>query len=340
MTKNPGVYCLLLRLAKESDLKIGRRKRSFPAGYYLYVGSAMGGLDARIRRHLSHEKKKRWHIDVLADAAKAHRVFRFPTDSRTAECRLARRLAVCTDATGIEGFGSSDCRCKTHLFHLRTKPLFNPFDLLRRRSIERVVRTLSVLYSTPKACGTRDPFRSLITCVISLRTKDEVTAPAGDRLFQLARTPSDMIRLPASTIAGTIYPAGFYRQKGKTIREISEILVDRHAGHVPGTIEELTALPGVGRKTANLVLGRAFQTPAICVDTHVHRISNRLGWVASDTPEETEIALGRVLPRKHWIAINGLMVRHGQEICHPTSPKCSLCAIAKDCLRDGVQRSR
>jgi len=337
---DPGVYCLLLRLGKGRDLKIGRRERTFPAGYYLYVGSAMGGMNARIQRHLSRDKKKRWHIDFLADAAKVHRVFRFPTGSRTVECRLARRLAANKDATGIDGFGSSDCRCKTHLFHFGAKPLFSPFDLLRRKNIERVARTLTGLYPGPKACATTEPFRSLITCLISLRTKDEVTAPAGDRLFSLARTPAEMAELPASTIARTIYPAGFYRQKGKTIRTIAEILVDRHGGRVPGTIEELTALPGVGRKTANLVLGRAFGEPAICVDTHVHRISNRLGWAATDTPDETESVLRRVLAKKHWIPINGRMVRHGQEICHPTSPKCSLCAIAEDCLRDAVVRSR
>ncbi len=335
-----GVYCLLLRLAKGQDIKIGRREREFPAGYYLYVGSAMGGMDARIRRHLSRDKKKRWHIDFLVDAAKVHRVFRFATASRAAECRLARRLAAHEDAVGIDGFGSSDCRCRTHLFHFEAKPLFNPFDLLRRKNIERVVRTLTGLYPAPKACATPEPFRSLITCVISLRTKDDVTAPAGDRLFELARTPAEMAELPAPTIARAIYPAGFYRQKGKTIRTIARILVKRHGGRVPGTLDELTALPGVGRKTANLVLGRAFGKPAICVDTHVHRISNRLGWVATDSPDETESALRSVLPRRHWIAINGLLVRHGQETCHPTSPRCSACLLAADCLRDGIVRSR
>jgi endonuclease-3 len=335
-----GVYCLLLRLAKGRTIRVARRERTFPAGYYLYVGSAMNGLEARIRRHLSSKKKPHWHIDSLTRHANIHRVFRQLIRSKDAECRLARKLSSRKDTTEIRGFGSSDCRCSSHLFYFQAKPDFNPFDLLRRTQVEHVVRTLSGLYTAPKACKSREPFRSLITCIISLRTKDEVTDPAGARLFQLARTPAKMASLPASRIAKTIYPAGFYRQKGKTIKEISEILVSRHGGRVPGNLDDLVALPGVGRKTANLVLGRAFGQPAICVDTHVHRISNRLGWVATDTPDETEIALQRVLAPEHWTPMNALLVRHGQETCHPTSPLCSTCALERDCLRDGVTRSR
>ncbi|MCK4546562.1 MAG: DUF123 domain-containing protein [Candidatus Eisenbacteria sp.] len=338
--KDPGIYCLLLRLPKGRRIRVAGRERDFAAGYYLYVGSAMNGLEARIRRHLSAEKKQHWHIDSLTRHAAIRRVFRYSTHSRSMECRLASRLAKRSHTTGIPGFGSSDCRCRTHLFHFQAKPDFNPFDLLRRTNAERVARILSDLYSGPRVCKSREPFRSLITCVISLRTKDEVTDPAGKRLFRLARTPAQMAALPPSRIAKTIYPAGFYREKARTIKNIAGILVANHGGRVPDNLDDLVALPGVGRKTANLVLGRAFSKPAICVDTHVHRISNRLGWVATDIPEETETALRHVLPEEHWIAINGLMVRHGQATCHPTSPKCSECAIAGDCLRDGVGRSR
>lgn len=338
--KDPGVYSLLLKLAGGRTIRLGGRDRVFPPGHYLYVGSAMGGLEARIRRQLSPRKKNHWHIDFLCRYARIHRVFRYSTRSGSLECRLACLLASRSDATAIPGFGASDCRCTSHLFHFRTKTDFNPFDLLRRKNVDRVVRTLADLHPDPKACRSADPFRALVSCVISLRTKDEVTGPAAARLFELARTPATMASLPASKISRLIFPAGFYREKGRAIRKIAEILVANHNGRVPGTLEGLVALPGVGRKTANLVLGRAFGKPSICVDTHVHRISNRLGWVATDTPEETEMALRRVLPEIHWIPINGLFVRHGQETCHPTSPKCSQCAVAKDCLRDGVQRSR
>jgi endonuclease-3 len=335
-----GIYCLLLRLPKAERIRIAGRQRDFPAGYYLYVGSAMNGLEARIRRHLCPKKKTHWHIDALTSRTKIHRVFRRSTRSRSAECRLARKLASRQDAREIPGFGCSDCRCTSHLFRLSAKPDFNPFDLLRQTNVDRVFRTLSGRYPSAKAHGARDPFQTLITCVISLRTRDEVTAPAGARLFETARTPEQMAALPASRIARTIYPASFYREKGKAIRKIARILMERCRGKVPDRLEDLLALPGVGRKTANLVLGQAFGKPAICVDTHVHRLSNRLGWVATDSPEETETALRRILPEKYWIAINEPLVRHGQDTCHPTSPKCSGCVVARDCLRDGVLRSR
>ncbi len=176
--------------------------------------------------------------------------------------------------------------------------------------------------------------------MISLRTKDEVTAAASARLLARASSPRALSSLSERAIAGLIYPAGFYRTKARHLREASRLLVERHAGRVPEAMEELLALPGVGRKTANLVRNLGYGLPGICVDTHVHRISNRLGWVLTRTPLETEKALMARLPRGYWIPINGLLVAFGQRTCTPQSPKCSLCPIRRHCLRVGVTRSR
>ena len=185
-----------------------------------------------------------------------------------------------------------------------------------------------------------DPFRILIGCILSLRTKDEVTYPATERLFAKARDPEGMLKLTHAAIAKTIYPAGFYRTKAKQIRAISKILLSRHDGRVPDTIEGLLLLPGVGRKTANLTVTLAFGKPGICVDTHVHRIANRLGWVATATPDDTEAALRISLPHRWWIPINETLVRHGQRVCQPISPVCSACPVASACPKIGVDRRR
>ena len=186
----------------------------------------------------------------------------------------------------------------------------------------------------------RDPFRLLVACVISLRTKDEVTAQASARLFAVAATPEALARLPQSRIAKLIFPAGFYNTKAKQIREISRRIARDHGDRVPADREALLALPGVGRKTANLVLGLGFGIPAICVDTHVHRISNRLALVRTKNPEETEHALEKVLPQRLWIEINDLLVTFGQNVCQPVSPWCSACPLAERCPRIGVGRHR
>ncbi len=185
-----------------------------------------------------------------------------------------------------------------------------------------------------------DPFRILIGCVISLRTKDEVTYPATERLFDRAKTPQTMVRLTPQAIGRLIYPAGFYNRKSEQIRAIAQTLIERHDGNVPDTIDELLELPGVGRKTANLVVTLGFGKPGICVDTHVHRITNRLGWVRTTTPDATERALRDILPRRQWIPINETLVRHGQAICAPISPICSACPVVRGCRRAGVERSR
>ena len=206
----------------------------------------------------------------------------------------------------------------------------------------RVLRRLDSRYVIDRFVDThgRDPYRILIGCVISLRTKDDVSFAATDRLFGRAGDPRAMVRLRQATIAKLIYPAGFYRRKAEQIRAISRILLDEREGTVPNSIEELLRLPGVGRKTANLVVTLGFGKPGICVDTHVHRITNRMGWVRTRHPDETEAALRAVLPGRYWIPINGTLVRHGQEICHSQSPVCSECPVRPDCPRRGVTRSR
>jgi len=188
--------------------------------------------------------------------------------------------------------------------------------------------------------SSRCPFNLLVSCVISLRTKDEVTHGASRRLLRLAPTPNDLANLPEETVAQAIYPAGFYNTKASQLRSIGRLIRDQHDGAVPGTLTELLALPGVGPKTANLVLGIGFGVPAICVDTHVHRISNRLGLVSTATPESTERALQEVLPRDLWIPINDLLVTFGQNRCHPTSPRCTDCPLDDLCPRNGVTRHR
>lgn len=187
---------------------------------------------------------------------------------------------------------------------------------------------------------TRSPFRLLVACVISLRTKDEVTAEASQRLFAIAPDPERLAELDVESIAKAIYPAGFYNTKARQLKDIGRILRDEYGSEIPPDESPLLALPGVGRKTANLVLGLGFGIPAICVDTHVHRISNRLAMVRTKTPEQTERALNGVLPRDLWVPINDLLVTFGQNRCHPTSPRCTECPLEDLCPRAGVTRFR
>ena len=184
------------------------------------------------------------------------------------------------------------------------------------------------------------PFQILISTLLSLRTKDEVTEVAARGLFALASTPSEMLELSEDQIAAAIYPAGFYRNKSKTILHVCRDLVERYDSHVPDSIEELLKLKGVGRKTANLVVILGYGGEGICVDTHVHRISNRLGYVMTKTPDETEYALREKLPRKHWTEYNTIMVAFGRNICRPVSPLCSWCPVSINCQKCGVTRSR
>ncbi len=184
------------------------------------------------------------------------------------------------------------------------------------------------------------PFLMLIACLLSLRARDSTTIHICRDLFSRATTPAELLDMPRQELEHIIFKSGFYKTKARVIQEVSKILLDSYNGMVPVTFEELILLPGVGPKTANLVLGLAFGTPKICVDTHVHRISNRLGLITTKTPEETEHALEKKLPKNYWIEWNKLLVKWGQNICTPISPRCSTCAIRPWCKRIGVTKHR
>ena len=186
----------------------------------------------------------------------------------------------------------------------------------------------------------RDPFRILMSCLLSLRTKDKTTSEASAKLFALGQTPSGLLKLPLRKIEQAIYPVGFYRTKAKSIQAICRQLLGSFAGVVPDSIDELLTLTGVGRKTANLVVTVGYKKPGICVDVHVHRITNRWGYVNTRTPDQTEQTLRRKLPKQYWVAFNDLLVPYGQNLCQPVSPFCSRCKLRDYCDRVGVKRSR
>lgn len=176
-----------------------------------------------------------------------------------------------------------------------------------------------------------DPYLVLISCILSLRTNDKTTYPATLRMLKLAKTPQEMSKVNEEDLAKAIYPVGFYANKAKQIIQLSKELIEKYDGKVPCEIDELCKFNGVGRKTANLVVARGFNKPAICVDVHVHRIFNRLGYVKTKNPEETEFALREKLPKKYWIEINTLIVTHGQNCCKPQKPDCTNCPISEYC---------
>lgn len=186
----------------------------------------------------------------------------------------------------------------------------------------------------------RDPFLVLVSCILSLRTKDTVSVPAAKRLFEYARKPHELMRLDEQVIQQLIYPVGFYKQKTEQLHKLSERIVHQFNGRVPSDESDLLSLSGVGRKTMNLVRGEGFGIPSLCVDTHVHRISNRLGLVSTKNPEETEYALRDLLPQEYWVEYTRLLVMWGQNICVPLSPKCSICPVAPLCPQIGVTRKR
>ncbi len=206
--------------------------------------------------------------------------------------------------------------------------------------IIKILRATSLEWREPIvteiAHSSRDPFKVLISTIISLRTKDEVTREASERLYKLAETPEEILKLKKKKIEKAIYPAGFYKNKAKTILNISKDIIKKYDGRVPDDLDELLTLNGVGRKTANLVLTQGYSLPGICVDTHVHRISNRIGYVSTKNPKDTEFALREKLPKEYWIEYNDLLVAFGQNICKPISPMCSQCPVHNHCMRVGV----
>jgi len=222
-----------------------------------------------------------------------------------------------------------------YYFPMKPDDIHRAMTILREEC--RAWRTPAV---TVVAEAGRSPFKVLVSCIISLRTKDEVTGQASGRLFERAATPEAMQRLSADEIAGLIYPAGFYRTKAEQILALSRRLVAEYGGTVPDSLDELLTFRGVGRKTANLVVTLGFGKPGICVDTHVHRICNRWGYVATRSPDATEMALRAQLPPEYWIEINDLLVAFGQNLCQPVSPRCSICRLYELCERVGVVKSR
>lgn len=217
---------------------------------------------------------------------------------------------------------------------------------MRTEDLPQVFRTLREVakrYDEPIAERQnrhRDPFRVLVGVLLSSRTKDDTTGPAVDRFFEQASTPEKIASLPEKRIEELIFPVGFYHTKARHLRMMARMLLERFDGKVPQTIQELLSLPGIGRKSANLILAVAFGIPAICVDTHVHRITNRWGYVKTKDPYQTETALREKLPKRYWIEINRLLVIYGQNVCTPLSPYCAKCKIEKYCDKVGVTRTR
>lgn len=224
----------------------------------------------------------------------------------------------------------------------KTSKECNPVRLKEKYRIEKIASKLIKYHDSQwfTKINKSNPFRILISCILSHRTKDEVTASATDRLFSVADNPKKMLALKENRIAHLIFPVGFYNTKAKTIRNVCKILVEKYRSKVPDDIDALLTLKGVGRKTANLVVSLGYGKAGICVDTHVHRISNRLGIVKTKTPIQTEYELRKKLPQKYWIPFNNILVKHGQEICRPISPICSHCIIEKYCCKVMVERSR
>ncbi len=218
---------------------------------------------------------------------------------------------------------------------------------MKDSDIHEVIERLRGVYSlwkepivTKLSRKRRDPFKVLISCILSLRTQDKTTAEATRRLMEKASTPYEMLKLTEEEISRLIYPVGFYNTKAKNIKEICKALVERYDGEVPSDMNELLKLKGVGRKTTNLVLTKGFGLPGICVDTHVHRITNRWGYVDTKTPKETEMVLRKKLPKEYWIEINDLLVAFGQNLCRPISPFCSRCPVKEFCEQRGVTNTR
>ncbi len=211
----------------------------------------------------------------------------------------------------------------------------------------KMIETLQALFPDDVPAITKisqkeksDPYLVLIGTLLSLRTKDEMTEKAMEKLTKKAKTPQELLRIPEEELQELIYPVGFYRIKARTLRDVSGIIIDKYDGQVPDSIDELLTIKGVGRKTANLVITEGFGQPGICVDTHVHRISNRLGIVSTKNPHETEESLRKVLPKHYWIIYNALLVTFGKRVCKPISPLCSTCELSRICKKAGVGKHR
>ncbi len=334
-----GVYTLLIRLPHNVELRIADQRREFKSGYYVYTGRAMRGLSQRLKRHMRASKTAHWHVDRLLEQGKIVDIQVEFTDNPLRECSVAGETGDWKGAEIVRGFGASDCRCSSHLTFFARRPFFSLYTLQLNPFLSNLFRLLESSYRN-HADDKRDPFRTLVTCVLSLRTRDPVTDAAAERLFQVLESPPDFLQVTPEYIEQLIYPVGMYRQKAKRLISLADILIQEHNGNVPADIESLTRLPGVGRKTATLVRSFAYHMPAVCVDTHVHRISNRLGLLRTGSVEETERALMELVPRDRWSRINPLLVQHGQNICRPVRPRCDDCLLQTYCGISNIRQQQ
>ncbi|TAL55114.1 MAG: endonuclease III [Nanoarchaeota archaeon] len=207
-------------------------------------------------------------------------------------------------------------------------------------TLEHFVSTFEAPVVTLMKVRGADPFKILVSTILSARTNDKITAPATTRLFKTVKKLNDLNKLSTKQIESLIYPVGFYKTKAKHLKELPKAINENFDGKIPKTIDELIQLPGVGRKTANLVMTEAFDEDAICVDTHIHRIMNRLGYVKTKNTFQTEMVLRKKLPKQYWKSINHILVAFGQQHCTPINPKCSTCPVRIYCNRIGVKKSR
>lgn len=213
------------------------------------------------------------------------------------------------------------------------------------KTIKPIMEILSKHYNKDRTTLNRmrknpDAFKILISCLLSLRTQDKNTEISSKRLFAVADTPKEILKLPIKKLEKLIFSSGHYRKKARTLKHVSKVLIEQFNSRVPETREELMSIKGIGPKTANIVLAFAFGKKVLPIDTHCHRIPNRLGWIKTKTPEQTESELNRILPKKYWVNFNSIFVQFGKTICQPVSPKCSICPINQYCPRIGVIRSR
>lgn len=321
------MYLLTVRLPRAAIWQHGDAQTVLRPGWYVYAGSAMGGLAGRLGRHLRTSSVRHWHLDHLLGAGRVVDVQTLPGRDPAAECRLATTVRSWHGAESVAGFGAGDCHCGSHLCRFARRPTASVRAAAVLAHMPALFDELARCYVDYTAEG-RDPFRTLVACALSLRTRDAVTEVVSERLFARWRTPAELAQAALDDLADCIHAVGMFRQKARHLKELSRQIGERHGGKVPDDLDQLLALSGVGRKTANLVLSFAFGRAAICVDTHVHRLCNRWGLVRTATPAETEEELCAVLPRPYWARLNPYLVQHGQQRCLPGRPRCSRCPLA------------
>ncbi len=339
-SQTPGVYLLTVRLPRAAIWRHGAVQTVLRSGWYVYTGSAMGGLEGRLGRHLRTSSVQHWHLDYLLGAGRVVDVQALPGRDPAAECRLAAQVRAWPGAESVAGFGAGDCGCGSHLCRFARRPTASVRAAAVLERLPALFGELAARYVDYTAQG-RDPFRTLVACALSLRTRDAVTEVVSERLLARWQTPAELAQAAVEELADCAHAVGMFRQKARHLKELSRQIVERHGGKVPDDLDQLLALSGVGRKTANLVLSFAFGREAICVDTHVHRLCNRWGLVRTTTPAETEYELRTALPRPYWARLNPYLVQHGQQLCLPGRPRCRRCPLATaGCAYAELRRER